>query len=160
MDDRRRRRNVDALGLPGPGAYDQWALQGCNCPVNMLRCSGIDIPRNDLTIHWFNSLLGNGSAPLVYNPGGPQWVSGCANNLMFSMYCDFLTGLYFGVECTLGTCPGGMGVCCDTVGPPPGLLQTVSITGGSGFNWVLNCVSPQCTSLAANAYSGFAITNP
>ena len=58
----------------------------CGCGEAALSCSPCPIPKNDLTLCWWNALIGPGSAPLVYDPIG-KWTTACTKQMLYQLSC-------------------------------------------------------------------------
>lgn len=141
--------------LPALAVGGRWVAEsGGSTPS--LNCSPCNLPRQNLTISWKNNLVGNGSAALAFVPPG-QWISACANQLVFSLLCPG-RGTQFNVTYFLsGTCPGGQSQSCTSPGSDPfGLL--LSSYSCSPFLLQYSINSNICPVLWANGYSTFTIT--
>ncbi len=67
---------------------------GCGCPYGGLHCAPCNIPEQDLTLSYVNT-LGNGSESLVYSAGPPAvWNTGCMlSHWKAVLKCDGIPGV-------------------------------------------------------------------
>jgi hypothetical protein len=135
----------------------------CAAPTG-LGCGTCVIPFNDLTLHWTNPILGNGSITLAWNgstdPTAAAWASAtCSNEVLYNLHCASgaieLQAIYF----ISGPCPGGTRQNCSNLRPNPNHLGQTSLTCGDSFDWKLTCDST-CSILNANGFTAFEVTNP
>ena len=134
---------------------------GCGCcgPPPGYPCGQCHIPRQNLTVHWTNLILGNGSTTLVYS-GFPttQWISGCTNQLIYELVCtqnQVELRVYYFVS---GECPTGQSQYCSTIrGIPFRLIQT-NLTCNGTFELDCEVTSLTCPNLASNGYTSFSVT--
>jgi hypothetical protein len=121
-----------------------------------LSCAPCPIPQKDLTVSWTNSLVGSGSAPLVFRPPG-QWNSACSNQLLYSLTCPGGQVQFAVTYFLTGTCPTGQKQSCVSPGHNPfALLLTSSSCSPLFLRY--QCTSQICPALGNEGYSSFTIT--
>ncbi len=138
-----------------------FGLRRCCCE-DFYQCFSIvhpvcKIPKHDLTLHWVNPTLGDGTVTLTYSPPN-FWGSVCTNQLLFSVFCSSGEVNFRIVYFISGVCPTGQGLACNTGFSSPFGLTITSLTCGSGFDMVID--PTDCTTIAINDYSSFEITYP
>jgi hypothetical protein len=159
---------VDVLGhAPAVGdiltAYaigGRWiAERGGSRGVGTVSCQPCAIPKESLTVSWTNPLGGNGFTTLAYTPSGMtnSWQSGCANGLLYQLYCTSnqveLRVLYF----VSGSCPSGQIAYCSNLRSAPFGLAFVSYTC-SPFSLTFQTTLSSCPVLVNNGYQFFTVT--
>ena len=133
----------------------RWVAESSVRPPG-LPCWPCSIPRKTLTVSWTNSMLGNGSAPLVYRPPG-LWSTGCINQVIFALDC--LGGVtQFAVSFFVsGSCPGGQSQSCQSPGYEPFGLTLVDYTC-EPFMLHYQIVGAECPLLSGSGYTSFVVT--
>ena len=160
------------LRLPGPGRLCARALQERLCGASFLSrrrccctpssgypCGSCRIPQNDLTVHWTNPILGNGSDTLVYS-GGVWKTTDCPNQLILTVSCVSNVPVFTATYFISGPCPSGQSQNCATNRSSPNQLTTTSRTCGSSFDWKISVGSSACPNLSANGFTAFEVSNP
>lgn len=157
---------VDVLGhVPSAGdiltAYavgGRWvAERGGSNAGGSLACSPCNIPAQNLTLSWVNSINGNGSTTLTYASGPMTWTSGCSNGLLYKLVCTGglveLRVIYF----TTGSCPAGTQQYCSNLRAMPYGLTLSSYTC-EPFSMTFLSTSPGCVATSGGGYTQFTIT--
>ena len=121
-------------------------------------CEPCTIPNEDLTLSWTNLLSGNGSTSLTYNPSGPIWESGCADEgLMFLLQCTSgsteLRAIYF----TSGECPSGDTNYCSNL-RSEGQSLTLASSTCSPFSLTFTVTESGCPALYGDGNTQFILT--
>jgi hypothetical protein len=122
----------------------------------VLPCSPCAIPKKNLTVSWVNTLLGNGSATLLYKPPG-MWNTGCINQLIFALACnggliEFVLAYFLS-----GECPSGQSQACQSPGAPPFGLTLADYTC-EPFMLHYQIVGADCPLVSATGYTSFTVT--
>jgi hypothetical protein len=121
-----------------------------------LGCSPCNIPQEDLTVTWTNSLTGNGSATLVY--ADDAWSAGCVDNgLLIQLACtegEIELRVYYYVT---GECPDGEGNYCSNLGEE-GLQLTLASYTCSPFSLTFQCTDAGCPNVFEFGNSQFTVT--
>jgi hypothetical protein len=138
---------------------------GCGCCATGLACGTCTIPFNDLTLHWTNPILGDGSIALVWNgstlPGGAAWASAsCSNELLYNLHCASGTTEFQAIYFISGPCPSGTRQTCTNLRGTGNRLPQTSLTCGDGFDMIMSCTGTSCPVLSANGFTSFEVTNP
>lgn len=131
---------------------------GCCAPPGVT-CGVCSIPANDLTVHWTNGILGNGSTTLVYQ-GGTVWKSACSNELTYRLFCFGTLLAFQAIYYISQPCPNGTTGNCQNGGGSGNALTVTSLTCGDSFEMDLTCDGTNCPILNANGFTSFKITNP
>lgn len=130
------------------------AESGASNPVAI--CTPCSIPKKTLTVSWTNTMLGNGSAPLVYRPPN-LWSAACVNQLVIAMDC--LAGIiqfvvtYF----VSGSCPSGQFQSCQSPGFDPFGLTLVEDYTCDPFHLHYHITGAECPLLSGSGYTDFYI---
>jgi hypothetical protein len=147
---------LQIVGFSGDGT-------GCGCCSGgggMITCSPCGLPASDLTISWVNAFTGPGSATLVYsNPGGiNQWVSGCAEGVVYQLYCTGSTIELRVVYCLSGECPTCPTNYCSNLRGAPFALTLTSYTC-SPLSLTFEATFSGCPALQENGFEDWTITS-
>ncbi len=135
------------------------AERGVGSGGGSLSCSPCAIPEGDLTLSWVNNLLGNGETTLTYTTvgGNKSWLSGCANGLLYELFCTSgsieLRVLFF----ITGTCPDGMAGYCSNLRALPFAL-TLSSYSCSPFSLTFTLSNTGCPAVSGIGYQELIIT--
>jgi hypothetical protein len=123
----------------------------CNVP-----CSPCPLPKQNLTISWINTILGNGLTTLFWN-GSTSWISVCSNGLIYQLVCNAghieLQVIYF----TAGACPTGTRQYCSNLRASPFVLTLSSFTCNP-FSLTFNSTLIGCPAVTASGFTSFTVT--
>jgi hypothetical protein len=158
---------VVVLGTKAPSVGDyltayscsnRWiAERGLGSGSGSTSCSPCNIPNEDLTISWTNIITGDGSAPLIYTPGPPRWISACADEgLIFQLQCvdGFELRAIFFIE---GECPTGTPSYCSNLRASPLFLTLQSYTC-SPFSATFTVSGTDCPTLFGDGNTVFFVS--
>ena len=121
-----------------------------------LVCSPCNIPKQDLTLSWTNTLTGNGSTTLTYNAALSNWTTGCVLNQQYKLFCSGGQIDFSVIYIISGTCPTGQTNTCSNLTANPFGLTLVSHTCTPfSFTWT---TVPDCPNVEAPGYIDFTIT--
>jgi hypothetical protein len=138
---------------------------GCGCCATGLGCGTCTIPLNNLTVHWTNPILGDGSATLTWNgastSAGAAWDhTSCVNELTFHFACNAGALDFRAIYYISGSCPSGTSRYCGIGGGSGGSLTQTGLVCGDSFHLTLSCDPTHCNVLTANGFTSFEVTNP
>ena len=122
-----------------------------------LACSPCNIPTQNLTLSWVNTVSGNGSTTLAYAGTPASWTSGCSHGLLYNLVCTTgqveLRVIYF----STGSCPAGTQQYCSNLRVTPFGLTLSSYTC-SPFSMTFLSNSSGCPAITNSGYTKFTIT--
>ena len=128
------------------------------CSGATTSCNPCNIPNEDLTISWTNSIAGNGSATLVYSCPGSWGVQCVDENLTFALFCEEGTGIVLRASFYIsGTCPtGGTEYCSNDNAIPLNLVLSASEC--SPFSLTFSVLDTNCPVLYSVGNTQFVVT--
>lgn len=153
---------VPAAGdiLIAHGVGGKWVAESGGGGTATYPCSPCNIPLKNLTVSWTNTLLGNGSATLVYTAGSPPtWSTGsaCPNEMLFSLRCSGFSILFTAYYFVSGGCPSGQPQNCNSQGGDQQFLPLDSHVC-SPFSLTYKPTSQTCPVLLSSGYTSFTVS--
>jgi hypothetical protein len=138
-------------------------LQTFTTGVKAIPCSPVDLPAEDLTVHYENVLSGAGDVRLKYMPptgGYPAWYQGeCSpDHPSFTLTCNgggAQLGIYNNYP-GYGTCPPTASPICASFSSAPNAIN-ISSSSANPFSIVYSITSSSCPTFSYEGYTTFTL---